>query len=232
MAAAAGVRGVLLANEVLDALPVRRFRARAGRYDELGVTPSGSGFAWSARAASAALEESCRALAAAGGPWPSGYESEFCPRLSAFTSSVTASLEQGLALWIDYGLPRREYYAPQRTQGTLRAHFRHRALDDPLEWPGLMDITAWVDFTALAEASDAARCELAGFTNQTYFLAALGIDELIAQRTGDARVRAAAEARRLLLPGEMGESFKVMGWTRHLDLELRGFGLKDLRHTL
>jgi SAM-dependent MidA family methyltransferase len=229
---AGGLRGVVLANEVLDALPVRRFRHRAGRYEELGVAGSTRGFVWSARAGDAALESTCRALEALGGPWPAGYESEFCPRLSAFTSTIAAALERGLALWIDYGLPRREYYAAQRAGGTLLAHFRHRAFEEPLGWPGLMDITAWVDFTALAEAADAALCELAGFTTQTHFLAALGIDELIARHTGEARVSAIGQAHRLLLPGEMGERFKVMGWVRGLDADLRGFRLRDLRHTL
>jgi SAM-dependent MidA family methyltransferase len=144
-------------------------------------------------------------------------------------------LRTGAVLWFDYGLPRAQYYLAERCDGTLLCHFRHRVHDDPFRYPGLSDITAWVDFTTLAEAADAAGCELAGFTTQAFFLAGMHIDaEMHANARGDANrfARLANQARQLMLPGEMGERFKAMAWLRGLDLELSGFALRDLRHTL
>jgi SAM-dependent MidA family methyltransferase len=138
-------------------------------------------------------------------------------------------------LWFDYGLPRAQYYFAERHEGTLLCHYRHRAHDDPFLYPGLQDITAWVDFTRLAEASRAADFELAGFTTQAHFLAATGIDrEMQRLAAGDAAsfARLASQARQLMLPGEMGERFKVMAWVRGMDMELRATSLVDLRHSL
>jgi SAM-dependent MidA family methyltransferase len=227
--------GVVLANEVLDALPVTRFRWQRNGCAELGVALAGEGFAWEARAAGESLAQACAERAQAGGGWEEGYVSEYCPRLPAWTQAITAAHRAGLALWIDYGLPRREYYLPERRDGTLICHFRQRTSEDPLALPGLQDISAWVDFTHLAEASAPAGYALAGFTTQAHFLAGLGIDRQMQRlASGEARAgaRLAAEARRLLMPGEMGERFKAMAWLRGLELPLAGFALKDLRHTL
>jgi SAM-dependent MidA family methyltransferase len=232
---AAAFDGVVLANEVLDALPVTRFRWHREGCAELGVAPAGEGFAWAERAAGPALAAACAARAAAGGGWEDGYVSEYCPRLPAWTHAVTRAHRAGLALWIDYGLPRREYYLAERRDGTLIGHFRHRTRGDPLELVGLQDISAWVDFTHLAEACGPAGYTLAGFTTQAHFLAGLGIDrqmQRLAAGEALATARLAAEARRLLMPGEMGERFKAMAWLRGLDLPLAGFALRDLRHTL
>jgi SAM-dependent MidA family methyltransferase len=117
----------------------------------------------------------------------------------------------------------------------LLCHFRQRAHADPLLYPGLQDISAWVDFTALAEAGASAGYDLAGFTTQAYFLAGLGIDAEMRDAAGDDErrfARLANQARQLMLPGEMGERFKAMAWLRGLDLELSGFALQDLRHSL
>jgi len=227
--------GVIVANEVLDALPVSRFRWYGTGCEELGVALEQGEFAWAPRPANPATAARCRALAAAGGGWADGYVSEYCPRLAAWTAHVTRALGNGVALWIDYGLPRAQYYFPQRRDGTLMCHFRQRAHDDPLRHPGLTDITAWVDFTALAEACTGAGCELAGFTTQAHFLAGLRVDRAMqALAGGDEHqfARLAAEARRLILPGEMGERFKAMAWSRGIDAPLCGFEVKDLRHTL
>jgi SAM-dependent MidA family methyltransferase len=227
--------GVVLANEVLDALPVTRFRRQGDAFEELGVALEGPSFEWAARPASERLRRACAERAAAGGGWEDGYTSEYCPRLPAWTAEVTRAHRAGLALWIDYGLPRRQYYFPERRDGTLLCHFRQRTDDDPLSYPGLKDIGAWVDFTQLAEASGPAGYTLAGFTTQAHFLASLGIDREMRRLAADderAHARLAAEARRLLLPGEMGERFKVMAWLKAVDLELAGFALKDLRHVL
>jgi SAM-dependent MidA family methyltransferase len=144
-------------------------------------------------------------------------------------------LRAGAALWFDYGLPRSQYYLPERREGTLLSHFRQRAHGDPLLYPGLQDITAWVDYTLLAEGSRAAGFTLSGFTTQSFFLAGLRVDhEMQIMADGDdARfARLANQARQLMLPGEMGERFKAMAWLRGLDLPLGGFALQDLRHTL
>lgn len=227
--------GVVLANEVLDALPVTRFRWREEACEELGVALEGERFAWAARPANESLRRACAVRAAAGGGWDDGYTSEYCPRLPAWTAEVTRGHRRGLVLWIDYGLPRRQYYFPERREGTLLCHFRQRTDDDPLSYPGLKDITAWVDFTHLAEASAPAGYALAGFTTQAYFLAGLGIDRQMQRLAADDErggARLAADARRLLMPGEMGERFKAMAWLKGMDLPLAGFALKDLRHVL
>jgi SAM-dependent MidA family methyltransferase len=227
--------GLILANEVLDALPVTRFRWYGNRVEELGVVVDGGRFAWGARPASPAVAEACRRLSKAGSAWDDGYVSEYCPRLTAWTHSVTRSLRTGAALWFDYGLPRSQYYLPERHEGTLLCHFRQRAHGDPFLYPGLQDITAWVDYTLLAEASRAAGFALSGFTTQSYFLAGLGVDEemqIMAAGDDSRFARLANQARQLMLPGEMGERFKAMAWLRGLDLPLAGFALQDLRHTL
>src|SRR6202142_2095827 len=227
--------GIVFANEVLDALPVKRFRWLAGGVEELGVGLDNGQFAWAARPANLSVTQACQRLYAASGGWDEGYSSEYCPRMPAWTRAVTQSLRQGAALWFDYGLPRAQYYLPERHDGTLVCHYRHRAGSDPFVNVGLQDITAWVDFTYLAEASREAEFELAGFTTQAHFLAGLGIDREMRLAAGDDQnlfARLANQARQLMLPGEMGERFKAMAWLRGLDLPLSGFGLLDLRHTL
>jgi SAM-dependent MidA family methyltransferase len=227
--------GVILANEVLDALPVARFRWTRAACEELGVAAATAGFEWCAQPAGDVLTAACAARAVVAGGWPDGYVSEYCPRLGAWTSSVARGLRRGAVLWFDYGLPRAQYYLAERQDGTLICHFRQRAYDDPFQYPGLQDISAWVDFTAVAEACMDSGFELAGFTTQAHFLAGLRIDEEMRTlaRGNDARfARLASQAKDLLLPGAMGERFKAMAWTRDLRRELSGFGLRDLRHSL
>ena len=227
--------GVIIANEVLDALPVARFRWHPHAVLELGVTNEQNKLAWSARAAPPAMTAACQVLSSAAGGWDEAYVSEYCPRLSAWTQAVTGKLKRGAVFWFDYGLPRAQYYFAERHEGTLLCHYRHRAHDDLLALPGLQDITAWVDFTALAEASSSAGFELAGFTTQAHFLAATGIDQemqRLAAGSDASFARLATQARQLMLPGEMGERFKVMAWLRGMDMELRGMSLTDLRHSL
>jgi SAM-dependent MidA family methyltransferase len=231
--------GVILANEVLDALPVARFRWSTAGPEELGVVVTNNEalerFAWEGRPASATMIDACRRLNVAGGDWDEGYVSEYCPSLTAWTQSVTRGLRAGAALWFDYGLPRSQYYLPERQDGTLLCHFQHRAHGDPFLYPGLQDITAWVDFTLLAEASRSAGFGVGGFTTQSYFLAGLKVDREMQIMAGDdvnRFARLANQARQLMLPGEMGERFKAMAWLRGVDLPLSGFALQDLRHTL
>jgi SAM-dependent MidA family methyltransferase len=227
--------GIVLANEVLDALPVTRFRWNSSGVEEFGVSLHEGRFTWAPRTADQTVAAACARIAQAGGGWDEGYVSEYCPRLGAWTKSVTHSLRSGAVFWFDYGLPRSQYYLPERHEGTLLCHFQHRAYDDPFLYPGLQDITAWVDYTSLAEASRAAGFTLQGFTTQSYFLAGLGVDREMRDIAGDDATqfaRLANQARRLMLPGEMGERFKAMAWLRGLDVPLSGFALQDLRHTL
>jgi SAM-dependent MidA family methyltransferase len=227
--------GIILANEVLDALPVARFRWHAAGIEEMGVAFENGRFAWAARAAGSALTSSCRELFAASGGWDDGYVSEYCPRLPAWIAGVTQPLRRGAVLWFDYGLPRAQYYLAERRDGTLICHFRHRLSEDPFANLGLQDITAWVDFTQVAESCSAANLEVAGFTTQAHFLAAAAIDREMQLAAGDDEVlfaRLANQARQLMMPGEMGERFKAMACLRGAELPLTGFALLDLRHTL
>jgi SAM-dependent MidA family methyltransferase len=229
------LRGVILANEVADALPFQCFAKRSDGFEELGVSLDHSGAPqWSARPASAALcGELERIDASLPQPFAAGFRGELCLRLEPWIAGLAGALESGALLLFDYGLGRDELYHPQRDSGTLRCHFRHRAHDDPFLHPGLQDITAWVDFTRLAEAAAAVDLEVAGYCTQAAFLLGGGIDAELA-RAGDAleRARLASEARQLLLPGEMGESFKALLLTRGALPAMPGFSVQDLRRLL
>jgi len=224
--------GVLLANEVVDALAVERFRISHEGIEQLGVGDQGQRFEWRVRPAPEALQRAVRHL---GMEWTPPYTSELNLHLTEWLQTVTRSLRRGAAFFMDYGYPRSEYYLPQRKNGTLMCHYRHRAHGDAFFWPGLQDITAWVDFTALAEAADACNLEVAGYTSQAMFLLGCGIDEIVSERiakSDDSGVRVATEARQLTLPAVMGERFQVMALTRGLNLDLRGFSVRDLSHRL
>jgi len=232
--------GIVLANEVADALPCRRFQWSESVVRELGVAravPAGGApyaFREQSAAADGALERAVKELLAQlPEPLPEGYQSEVCLRLDAWIGSLAACLGRGVLLLSDYGLPRRHYYHPQRTHGTLRCHFRHRAHDDPYINVGVQDITAWVDFTRVAYAALAAGLVVQGFTTQAAFLLGTGLEAMVAETTDDReRARLAGEARRLVMPEEMGEAFKIMALARGFDGPLRGFALRDLRHLL
>jgi SAM-dependent MidA family methyltransferase len=230
------IRGVMLANEVLDALPFERIVVRDGGVRALGVALDESGaFVSSEREADAALESrSMRLVASLPHALPQGYVTELSPRTAAWIASAADCLEQGVALLFDYGLPAAHLYHPQRTQGTLRCHFRHVAHDDPFANVGLQDITAWVDFSAVAQAAVTARLDVLGFTTQTAFLLGTGIESMLADGEADLRKRVerSAEAQRLLLPGQMGEAFKAMALGRGYDRALSGFSLRDFRDSL
>jgi SAM-dependent MidA family methyltransferase len=225
------ISGVILANEVLDALPCRRFVLRAGAVRELGVA---QGPVERDAQPEQALANACEGLLdELPAQLPDGYSSELCLRVAPWIAGVAECLERGAMLLFDYGLPRAHYYHPQRTAGTLRCHFKQRVHDDPYINVGVQDITAWVDFTRVAEAAVASGLEVSGFATQAAFLLATGIESFLAEAVEPlAHVRLAAEARRLLLPGEMGEAFKVMALTRECGVALQGFALQDLRQSL
>jgi SAM-dependent MidA family methyltransferase len=211
------LRGVLLANEVLDALPVNRFTMCAGEPHELGVSCAGENFIYVTRPASTELANAVSAISAStGSHLPDGFTSELCLLLPAWFREAAQWLGTGTALLFDYGFPRREYYLPERSSGTLRCYYRHRAHENPFLWPGLQDITAWVDFSWLAESALAAGFTLTGYTTQANFLLGSGIDQRAAAAAVDARaqVALAAALRQLLLPGEMGEAVKVIALGR------------------
>jgi SAM-dependent MidA family methyltransferase len=227
--------GVVLANEVLDALPCERFTIREGKVSELGVAlDADDSFVEREAPARAALAAEVRTIAASlPSGFPATYRSELCTRIPPWIAALAQGLDRGAVLLFDYGLPRSHYYHVQRDRGTLRCHFRQRAHDDPLINVGVQDITAWVDFTRVAEAADLADLSVSGFTSQAAFLLGTGIEDILAQAgDGIARARLASEARQLMMPGEMGEIFKAMALTRGLDRSLAGFGMQDLRHSL
>ena len=229
-------QGVLIANEVLDALAVDRFRMGQHGPELLCVAEQEGKFGWTSRTAEDSLKQAISHLESATGiEFRTGYRSEINLAMRPWLDSVTCKMTCGLALFIDYGYPRREYYLPERSDGTLMCHYRHQAHDDVFFWPGLQDITAWVDFTALAEAADACRLEVEGYTSQAMFLLGCGLDRLLIELSGDdpgERLDLNSQVRQLTLPGMMGERFKVMGLGRGLDAECSGFSLQDLRHQL
>ena len=210
--------------------------ARDGAVRELGVSRRRRR-ATSLRArrpADAALAQACAALFAGScrRRLPDGYVSEVCLRGEPWIASLAAMPGHGALLLFDYGLHARHYYHPQRASGTLRCHFKQRAHDDPYINVGVQDITAWVDFTRVAEAGDAAASRWPASPPRRRS-AGRGLEQLVGAAEDDLeRARLAGEARRLLMPEEMGEAFKVMALTRACDEPLGGFALQDLRHLL
>ena len=224
--------GVVVGNEVLDAMPVNVVRTRGDAFDEAGavVAHGAAPFDWAHRPAAAEVEESARALAL-----PDAYTTEIGLVARAFVSSVATMLERGIALFIDYGFPRAEYYHPQRRGGTLMCHYRHRAHGDPYFLPGLQDITAHIDFTAMAEAAHGAGADVLGYATQAQFLINCGLTEVMERVSPDDTRRyapLAGAANTLTSPAEMGELFKVLAFGRGVETSLAGFCVGDKRHTL
>ncbi len=228
--------GMVIANEVLDALTVQRFAIRAGEVNALGVSIEFGKLVLAEVRGGERLVGAVRQIERETGvALPDGYESEVCIGLPQWLAAIGASLERGVMLFVDYGLPRREYYTAERTRGTLLCHFRHRFHEDALTRVGLQDITAWVDFTAVADAAQASGFEVAGYTTQAHFLIGAGLGDFVANVEGldlVQRLNLSRQAMMLTLPGEMGERFKVIALTRDYDASLRGFSTRDLRHTL
>ncbi|HSO81026.1 class I SAM-dependent methyltransferase [Thiocapsa sp.] len=222
------LRGVVLANEVLDAMPVHRFNIRDdGGINEVFVTERAGAFLEvTAPARSPGLAEAVGALQAVGFAQVPGYGSEINLRLPPWMKALSGALDAGLVLLVDYGYPRPAYYQPDRTMGTLMCHLRHQAHDDPYTHIGLQDITAHVDFTAIAGAGVAAGFDLAGFTTQASFLIGCGIDRILSEAPDAFDLTPGA--KQLLLPTIMGERFKVMGLTKGINGALCGFSIRDL----
>jgi len=222
--------GCVVANELLDAMPVHALAWREAGLMERGVSAAGDRFAWAERPAPAYL-----ARAASGLPVAAPYESEIGLAAAGWVAEWGRRLECGALLLLDYGLPRHEYYHPGHNGGTLRCHYRHRAHEELFSWPGLSDITAHVDFTAVAEAGHGAGLKVLGYTSQAGFLINLGLGDLLAaRREADeaSALRAAGAVQMLISPNEMGELFKVIALGRGIDGPLRGFARGDRTHTL
>lgn len=230
------IRGVVIANEVLDALPVHCIQLDENGMHEMVVAVDGDGFTWQQRPLNDRLEQAFRGLLAElPGPLPGAYRTEINTGLHDWFAAIAGTLATGVMLFIDYGYPRAEYYHPQRDSGTLICHYRHRAHEDPFLYPGLQDISASVDFTRLAEAAVDCGLDVAGFTTQAHFLLGCGLDTLLAEAaSGDEKQYAALsrEVKLLTLPSEMGERFKVMALARDFDGRLAGMRQADFRHRL
>jgi len=227
-----GFRGVVIANEVLDAMPAHAIAWTPRGVLERGVCINEEQLAWCERPATGELLAAAQALRI---EVDGRYESEINLAARAWIRTLAGCLAQGALLVIDYGFPAHEYYHPQRSAGTLMCHYRHRAHGDPFFLPGLQDITTHVDFSALAQAGIDAGLEILGYTNQMQFLVNCGITDLLGEvDANDVRRYAplAAEAQTLLSPSEMGELFKVIALGRGIDATLRGFTAGDRSHTL
>lgn len=225
--------GVVLGNEVLDAMPVQRFRWQGGVAHELGVAWENDALVWTELPACSPRLAARVQEIAANGELPEGYESEVNFAAEDWLRSVADWLRRGVVLLFDYGFPRHEYYHPQRSGGTLMCHYRHRSHPEPLFWPGLQDITAHVDFTAMAGTAAEAGLDVLGFANQANYLIGSGLLEL-AQEVRDVReqLAVAAQLKRLMLPGEMGELFKVLALGRGVADAGAGFAVRDERGRL
>jgi SAM-dependent MidA family methyltransferase len=223
-------RGAMIANEVIDAMPVHAVAWRDEGIFERGVALEAGTLAWAERPASGDVFAAAEALAI-----PPPYASEIALTARGWMGSVAESLELGALLVIDYGFPAHEYYHPQRSSGTLMCHYRHFAHADPFRHPGLQDITAHVDFSALAAAAKGASLDLLGYASQSNFLVNCGITEVLGRHDpADVRRFAplAAAAQKLLSPAEMGELFKVLCVGRGLGAGLTGFARGERSHTL
>lgn len=233
-----GFDGVVLANEVVDAMPVHLLRFEASGVREAYVCHGDHGFAWQDGPLSTPELQQCidglRQSADDEGFCP-GYTTEINLAQRGWVASLSGMLAQGVVLIIDYGFPEREYYHAERAMGTLMCHYRHHAHGDPLILAGLQDITSHVDFTALASAAVEAGLDVLGYTNQAQFLLGCGITEMVAELDPeDVRPYMALtqQVKKLTLPSEMGELFKVIALGRNIDIPLTGFMIQDRRHTL
>jgi len=229
----APVDGLIIANEVVDAIPFSRFCLAGGDVMALGVG-AGDGadaLAWHPRPAGPALRAEL-AAAGVGAGYPDGYLGEVRPRAVPWVAGLAQCLGEGLALLVDYGGTGREVYHPDRGGGTLLCHYRHRAHPDPFLWPGLQDITAWVDFSRLAAAATQAGLEVAAYGTQAHFLLANGILEEQPDAEHLVRARRAREVGELLLPGGLGERFKVLALARHGRAWSQGLVMRDLKGAL
>ena len=225
------IDGVVVMNEVLDAIAPRLLARRGGAWRERGVAWRDGALAWDERPLD---DPRIGAIARARFPAEGDYASEVNVAAEALVTTVAQRIAAGALIVVDYGFPRREYYHPQRSDGTLVGHYRHRVHADPFLWPGLSDLTTHVDFTAIAEAGELAGLTVAAFATQASFLLGcgiLGMLEGVGSPGSADYVRAAADVQKLLSPAEMGELFKVLLLARG-DVRWRSLALHDMKHRL
>ena len=229
-------RGVVIANEVLDALPVERFMRRSGGVYQLRVGDEGGEFVFVDEPAPDILAAAVESIEKdIGERLPDNYVSEVSLAAPAWLRDVAQMLEHGMILLFDYGVSRREYYAPDRNEGWLRCHFRHRAHSDPLILTGIQDLTAWVDFSAIAEVAERGGLEILGYVSQSQFLLAGDIEAELqdfADMPIESQLQTAAQIKMLTLPGEMGENVKCLGLARGDIPRPAAFDSADRTHTL
>ncbi|MDI1297584.1 SAM-dependent methyltransferase [Methylotenera sp.] len=223
--------GVIVGNEVLDAISVHIVHVKDDDIYERGIAIESEEFAWQDKL----LSESSLLDVVSKLNLPEGYVTEVCPAASGLMASLADCLQQGIILMIDYGFSAREYYHPQRNQGTLMCHYQHYAHSEPLFNVGLQDITAHVDFTSIAHAGVNHGLAVSGFCSQAQFLMNCGILELMSQVSPHDMARyapLATAAQKLLSPAEMGDLFKVIALSKNIDEPLIGFVSGDKSHTL
>ncbi|MDH5632540.1 MAG: SAM-dependent methyltransferase [Gammaproteobacteria bacterium] len=223
-------RGIIIANELLDAMPVERFLLSGNGIEQLGVATENGELCWQRQPANDVLTGRVNRLGLS-----APYISEINFNAEAWIASLADIIDQGLVLLIDYGFPEHEYYHADRREGTLMCHYKHHSHDNPLVLTGLQDITAHVDFTAVAQAAVDNGLDVAGYTSQAAFLIGCGLEQLAADLDlADDRTRLsmAAQISKLTQPSEMGELFKVIGLGKHINTLLRGFMVQDRRDRL
>ncbi len=227
---------VIIANEVLDAMPVECFRVHHNVVESLMVGMENDELiARYVSADSKVVDKLSSIKQRSDIEFPEGYCSEYNPSISGWLSALDGKIDKLVVLLIDYGYNEKEYYHADRSSGTLMCYYQHRAHDDFLWWPGLQDITAFVNFTDVAYCAVDLNLEVCGYTTQAAFLLANGLSELHAmQVTDDARqqIKLSQQIKTLTLPSEMGERFKVMALTKNYEEPLQGFSMLDLRNRL
>lgn len=221
------IRGMIFANEVLDAMPVHRFTNSDEGLQECCVAWENNRFVWTLQAPALELQNYLQTLTV-----PTDYQSEASLIQPQWINNLASLIERGLILLLDYGYGRQEYYHPERRRGTLTCFYQHHHHDDPLILVGLQDISSHVDFTHLADAASEAGLTVAGFTTQAAFLLSLGLLENAAPTDEIEKYKQSQTIKLLTLPSEMGDIVKVMGLTKNLDIPLRGFSLLDRRRDL
>jgi SAM-dependent MidA family methyltransferase len=228
--------GVIVANEVADALPVERFLKKDGMFHQWRVAAQNDDFVWRYQPARGTLRDALGQIEEQiGRPFADGYQSELSLGLAGWIQDLAQSLKQGFVFLFDYGVSRREFYAAERDNGWLRCHFRHRVHDNPLLLPGIQDLTTWVDFTAVAEAASRAGLSIAGFVSQAHFLLNAGIDKELAGFTSlpvQQQVELSRQVKLLTLPAEMGENFKCLGLSRGKIVTPPAFAIADRQYAL
>lgn len=228
--------GVVIANEVLDALPVERFRRTADGVQQLRVASQGELFVIVEGEAPPNLSHAVYAIEEhLGARLPEGFVSEVSLGLHGWIAELSGAMRDGVVFLCDYGVSRREYYAADRTNGWLRCHFRHHAHSDALALAGIQDITAWVDFTSVAEAAVAAGLDVAGYSAQAQFLMGGGLDielQNFSSLPTESQLQLSGQVKTLTLPGEMGEHFKCMALRLGNAAVPSAFDKADRTHTL